>query len=276
MQIRHPNRILYPQPAISRAEVVRYYAAIAPYLLRQANGRGLTLRRWPHGVEGPAFYQKHLSSGAPITVQTFSDVIAWVQRGALEWHAPLGCLTAPELHDWAILDLDPNPPADWNRVVDVARVVRHLLGLMHIPFLLKTSGQRGLHFYIAIRPYPASDVVRIMGRLAQIVVQIVPDLATTSWLKRDRGSRVYLDYLQNTRTRTTVMAYSLRATPTATVSMPIDWDEVDAPPSYWTMPVVLNRLREGGDAFRWQGPHVDLDAVNRRYGPKSRRCDSDG
>jgi bifunctional non-homologous end joining protein LigD len=212
------------------------------------------------------FYQKHAPSGGPITVQTVSELIAWVGRGALEWHAPLGYLTAPGQHDWAVLDLDPNPPADWWQVVEVAEVVRRMLGLMNVPFLLKTSGQRGLHFYIAIKPCPASDVLRVMAQLAQIVVQTVPDLATVRWRKRDRGGRVYLDYLQNGRTRTTVMAYSLRATPTATVSMPIDWSEVQALPAYWTMNRVLNRIRVRGGQFGWQGPRVDLRALETRYG----------
>lgn len=266
VKVSHPERILYPQAGIARAEVVSYYAVVAPFLIRQAAGRPLTVKRWPHGIDGPMFYQKHDPSGHPLMVRTVAELLTWVGRGALEWHAPLGSLHAPDIHDWAVLDLDPNPPVDWPEVVEVARVFKELLGLMDLPFLLKTSGQRGLHFYMAIQPAPARDVVGLMAQLAQIVVQTVPNLATVTRLKRDRGRRVYLDYLQNGHARTTVMAYSLRATSGATVSTPIDWGEVWHPPSYWTMDRVRERVGEQGDYFRWESAPVDLAVVAARHG----------
>ena len=265
-RIPHPDKILYPAIHLTRIEVVKYYAEVSSYLLEQAQGRSLTVKRWPHGVDGPMFYQKHPEPGVPIMLAGVSDLLTWVGQGALEWHAPLGYTHEPGSHDWAILDLDPNPPADWEAVAAVAAVFRKLLDLMNVRFLLKTSGQRGLHFYIRILPLGHERITRIMGHLAELVVGAVPEKATVARLKRDRGPRVYLDYLQNGHARTTVMAYSLRATPTATASAPIEWGDVVRPPAYWTWAMVLERLHERGNLFRWQGEPVDLVDVARRHG----------
>ncbi len=212
------------------------------------------------------FYQKHPPDGGPIVVEDTEHLLTWVGQGALEWHAPLGTLSDPLVHDWAILDLDPNPPAAWREVVEVAKVFKTLLDLLDIPFLLKTSGQRGLHFYVSIKPLAHQLVMETMGRLAAMVVDTVPDLATMARLKRDRGARVYLDYLQNGYQRTTVMAYSLRATSGATVATPIRWGDVDRPVDEWTMARVREHLKQHGDLFRWDGPPVDLAALARRHG----------
>ena len=266
IRIPHPERVLYPEAGITRADVVSYYAEVAPYLLREAKGRALTVKRWPHGINGPMFYQKHPRPGEPIRVEDTATLITWVGQGALEWHAPLGHEDDPLSHDWAILDLDPNPPAGWNQVVQVARIFKALLDLMEVPFLLKSSGQRGLHFYIGIQPLNHALVMDIVGRWAKMVVDTAPNLATVERLKRHRGARVYLDYLQNGHARTTVMAYSLRATPRATVSLPIGWEEVTHPPEYWTLSRALARLRERGDLFRWSGPRLDLEGLAGRHG----------
>lgn len=243
-----------------------YYAEVAPYILRLASGRPLTVKRWPHGVQGPMFYQKHPPMGGDILIDNARELLTWVAQGALEFHAPLGTLEHPLVHDWAILDLDPNPPAGWEMVVQVARVFRSLLDLLDVPFLLKTSGQRGLHFYVAIEPADHRQVMTLMGQLCDAVVGTVPEQATVERLKRDRGPRVYLDYLQNGYQRTTVLAYSLRATDHATVSTPITWDQVTVPAKAWTISRVREQLQTAGDLFQWSGPRVDLALALRRHG----------
>ncbi len=265
-RIPHPERIIYPEAHIARSEVVSYYAEVAPYLLEQGRGRALTVKRWPHGIDGPMFYQKHPANGGPIVVTSTEALITWVGQGALEWHAPLGFADSPLVHDWAILDLDPNPPAGWAEVIEVGGVFKNLLELMDIPYLLKTSGQRGLHFYVGIRPLHHQRILAIMGQLADVVERTLPDLATTARLKRDRGARVYLDYLQNGYSRTTVMAYSLRATPSATVSAPITWDQRGLGTHYWTIDRVRAQLRSRGNLWMWQQPRVDLEVAVSRFG----------
>lgn len=262
-RISHPERILYPESGITRAEVVSYYAEVAPYLLDQARGRLLTIKRWPHGVTGSMFYQKHSAPGVPLVVDGTEELLTWVGRGALEWHAPLGTITDPLVHNWAVLDFDPHPPAGWSEVLTAAQVFKELLDLLEVPFLLKTSGQRGLHFYIFINPLDHRAVTAIVQRWAEMVVQSIPEIATLARLKRDRGPRVYLDYWQNGYARTMVMAYSLRATPSASVSAPITWDEIAHPPEYWTIKTVREHLMHFGNLFSWQGDPVDL--LDRAY-----------
>jgi len=243
-----------------------YYAEVAPYLLHQAQGRGLMVKRWPHGIDGSMFYQKHPPEGGPIVLDDVDSLLRWVSQGVLEWHAPLGTLPNPLLHDWAIMDLDPNPPAEWDMVVQVAEVFKALLTLMEIPFLLKTSGQHGLHFYIAIEPLHHQDVLKVMAGWAEMVVHTIPEWATTARLKRDRGARIYLDYQQNGYQRTTVMAYSLRATAVASVSMPIRWEEITVPAEEWTMDRAREHLAQYGNLFLWTGPRINLREVSQRHG----------
>ncbi|MCY0899465.1 MAG: DNA primase [Firmicutes bacterium] len=264
-RIPHPDRLLFPDVNIRRRDVVAYYAEVGPYLIEWGRGRKLTLKRYPHGIHSRAFYQKHTPSGTPILLYSVADLLDWVGRGALEFHAPLGLVDAPRDHDWAILDLDPNPPAGWADVIAVARAVIDLLVLLDVPYLMKTSGQKGLHFYLPIEPCAEDIVLEIMRALAELVVEVMPQQATLARLKRDRGARVYLDYLQNGAERTTVMPYSVRATATATVSMPITVQELTRAPDTWTVQTVLQALQDDGPRFHWVGPRIDLIHLARRH-----------
>lgn len=257
-QIPHPDRVLFPDAGITRRDLLGYYLRVSSGLLAHAEDRLLTVKRWPHGITGPMFYQRHPEPGQDIVLQSVRDVLHWVGLGVIEWHAPLGTREAPLRHDLAVMDLDPNPPAGWDEVLAVAEVFAHLLDLLLIPFLLKTSGQRGMHFYIAIESENHTDVMAAMGRLAAMVVDTIPGQATVARLKKDRGSRVYLDYLQNGYARTTALAYTVRATPDATVSAPIRREEWDFEPTHWTMARVAKRLENLGDLFHWSGPRVPL------------------
>ena len=259
--IPHPNKIIFPQgpdKGITRGQLADYYACVAPYVIVHGGQRNLTVKRWPNGITGQMFYQKYVAPGQPIMINCPRDVVWWVGQGVIEWHAPLGTLPSPNFHDWAVMDLDPSVESEWVEVVEVARVVQGLLEGLEIPFLLKTSGQRGLHFYIAITSSPHDLIVQWMGRLAKLVVQIIPNVATVARLKVQRGRRVYLDYLQNGHTRTMAMPYTVRAVAEASVSTPIRPGELDIDPVQWTMPIVCDRLAQYGDLFAWQGERVDL------------------
>lgn len=263
--IPHPQKVLFPGLGITRGQVALYYASVSRLLVDHARNRALTVKRWPEGITGPMFYQKHPSPGDQwIHIRDWQDVVHWVGLGVIEWHAPLGTIEAPLVHDWAVMDLDPNPPAGWVQVAQVTKIFTELLSLLKIPFLLKTSGQKGLHVYIPIEPLPHSEVVRHMESLAKTVTAAFPDLCTVARLKKSRGNRVYLDYLQNGHKRTMAMVYSLRAVPEASVSTPIRPEEVSVDPTYWTMDRVLTRIRDFGDLFRWPGPRVVLADRLRR------------
>lgn len=133
-----------------------------------------------------------------------------------------------------------------------------MLDLLEVPFLLKTSGRRGIHFYIHLLPTPCQLVTALMARLAQVLADSLPDQLTVARYKRDRGQRIYLDYLQNAAGRTMAMAYSVRAVPSALISAPIRRTEIGIEPSRWTMAAVLARLGREGNLFDWQHAPVPL------------------
>lgn len=263
----HPNKVLFPEKSITRRDLAHYYAQVAPLLIGQAKNRPVTVKRWPNGIYGTMFYQKHDPPGSStwITLASDEEVIRWVGQGVIEWHAPLGQFPRLDIHDWAVMDLDPHPPAGWPEVVFVARAFGNLLDLLGLPYLMKTSGQEGLHFYLAIVPTAQDAVVRAMAALARIMEKSFPEWVTTARLTKDRGARVYLDYQQNGHRRTMALAYTVRAVPAASVSTPVGLDEVAVNPTSWTIAAVLERLQKVGDLFTWSGPRVDLlDILTRR------------
>jgi bifunctional non-homologous end joining protein LigD len=231
--IPHPERILFPRDGISRAELAVYYAQAGPALLPHWRERAITVRRWPHGIDQPGFYQKHAGrsglagDGAPrIHIGEVETLVTWVGWGAIEFHVPLHRDGA--LHDWAVLDLDPNPPAGWEEVLAVGEVVVALLKRVGLSFNLKTSGGDGLHFYLPIVPTPAGEVTGHMEVLARIVAATAPRVATVTRRVAARGARVYVDYLQNGPARTMAGVFTVRARDGAPVSYPVTWEEIQA------------------------------------------------
>ncbi|CAB1128703.1 ATP-dependent DNA ligase clustered with Ku protein, LigD [Candidatus Hydrogenisulfobacillus filiaventi] len=257
---------MFPAAGITRERLARYYARVAPALLPYLAGRWITVRRWPEGVDAPGFYQRHPLSaregaGPGITIATAADLVRWVGWGTVEFHAPLGPAAAPDRHDWAVMDLDPEPEAGWDRVRTAAEGVLWLLERAGLPYRLKTSGHEGLHIFIPIRPLAAGAVTLAMGALARAVAAALPETATVERQVDKRGPRVYLDYLQNADRRSMVAPYSVRGTAAARVSTPIRREELPLGPAPWTLEVVERRLATEGDLFAWEGPRADLSAA---------------
>ncbi len=260
----------HPADAL-REEIRDYYAQIAPSMMQNLVGRRLTVIRWPKGLKGPSFYQRHPypeRSGEPRGIQVFTpeDLLTWVRRGAFEWHVPLGRVPAPDRHDWAVFDLDPNPPAAWADCVRVARVLLALLKSVSFPFCLKTSGARGLHIYIPIEPTPSNEATAIIRQLCQVVESVRPDWCTTARRISDRGPRVYLDYLQNGHTRTMAGVFSVRGRFPLKVSTPIAEEELDVPPETWTMTEVIRQKGLRTSLFQRPGSVLNLGEAARAEG----------
>lgn len=240
------ERVLFPEAGITRRDLLRYYVSVADVILPHLKNRPLTVRRWPHGITEPSFYQKHeeasrghVRSGEPIRIETIEDLVHWVRIGAIEFHAPLGTWPDPNLHDWAVIDLDPNPPAGWGEVRLVATAVMRLLERIAVPCLVKTSGSAGLHLYIRVRPVSAREATAFVEGLCRLVVAAIPDMATVTRRVSERGPRVYLDYLQNGSHRTMAVVYTVRAREGASVSCPVTEREVlHTVPSDWTIRTV--------------------------------------
>jgi DNA ligase D-like protein (predicted polymerase) len=290
--VSNPRKVLFPQPGHTKFDLVRYYLAVADGALRGAGGRPNVLVRYPNGIEGEFFYQKRAPESRPswidvVTLQFPSgrNAVEVVPRdaAALAWMANLACL---ELHPHPVraddldhpdelrIDLDPVPGVEWPQIREVAGVVRGALadfGLIGWP---KTSGSRGMHVFVRIeRKWTFGEVRRAALAFAREVERRAPALATSKWWKEERHG-VFLDYNQNAKDRTVAGAYSVRPTPDARVSAPLEWDEVaDCDPHDFTLATMPARFGAIGDRHAAIDDHpcslerlLDLSARHEREG----------
>jgi len=272
--ITNPGKVLFPKQGYTKLDVVRYYMAVAEGALRGSGDRPNILVRYPNGIDSEFFYQKRAPKDRPPWVKVVTirfpsgreaEEIVPRQAADLTWMANLACL---ELHPHPVraedldhpdelrIDLDPVENVPWSQVREVARVVQTALedhGLRGWP---KTSGKRGLHVLVRIeRRWTHNEVRRAALALARDVENRVPTLATSKWWKEERHG-VFIDYNQNAKDRTVAGAYSVRPTPDARVSAPLDWSEVDdADPADFTLTTMPHRFAKLGD------PHKDIDAI---------------
>jgi DNA ligase D-like protein (predicted polymerase) len=265
--VSNPDKIYFPKAGITKLELVQYYLDVAEGALRGVARRPQILKRFVDGAEGEPFYQKRAPTRRPawIDIATFTfpsgrsaDEIVVNNAAQLVYVVNLGCI---DLNPHAVrsedmdrpdelrIDLDPVPGVAWPQIIEVARVARQVLddhGLVGWP---KTSGSRGAHIWVRIRPdWPFREVRRAALAFAREVERRQPELATAKWWKEERRG-VFLDYNQNARDRTTASAYSVRPTPDARVSMPLAWDDFFASnPLDFTLRTVPAMFAARGDA----------------------------
>ena len=264
--ISNAAKLLFPAAKITKLDVARYYVALAEGALRGAGGRPNMLVRYPNGIDGEFFYQKRAPASRPDWVEVVElkfpsgrSALELVPRdaAALAWMANLGCL---ELHPHPVraadlehpdelrVDLDPVPGVKWAQVREVAMVAKAALADVGLAGWPKTSGKRGMHIYVRIEQRWTFDEVRRAAlALARDVESRAPRLATSKWWKEERQG-VFVDYNQNAKDRTIASAYSVRPTPQATVSAPLDWSEVpDCEPADFTLINMPRRYQRVGD-----------------------------
>jgi DNA ligase D-like protein (predicted polymerase) len=265
--ITNPDKVFFPQAGHTKLDLVRYYAAVAEGALRGIAGRPIVLKRYVDGAEGEPFYQKRAPEQHPEWVETVelrfpsgrtAREIVVRDAAQLLWIVNLGCIDlnphpvrADDLEhpDELRVDLDPGPGVGWDDVRRVALLVRELLGEHGLRGWPKTSGSRGMHVNVRIaRRWSFDQVRRAALALAREVERRAPALATSKWWKEERRG-VFLDYNQNAKDRTVASAWSVRPTPDARVSMPLDWDEVPGcDPAAFTLATAPARFAERGDA----------------------------
>jgi bifunctional non-homologous end joining protein LigD len=244
--VSNPDRVIYTSPRITKLEVVRYYEAIGPRMLPHVAGRPLSLVRCPQGIEGQCFFQKHVGTRlAPgvervpirekdgvedyLTVTSVDGLIGLAQFGNIEFHTWGSHAPAVDRVDQIIFDLDPDTDLGWPRVVEAAQLTRGLLNELGLPTFLKTTGGKGVHVVVPVKPTRDWDQVkRFAQAVATQLARVAPDRFTAQLAKNRRGGRIFIDYLRNGRGATAIAAYSLRARPGAPVSMPIAWDRLSA------------------------------------------------
>ncbi|MGH7368839.1 MAG: DNA ligase D [Candidatus Rokuibacteriota bacterium] len=264
VKLTHPDRVLYREQAITKLGLARYYETIADWIVPHVADRPLSLVRCPEGQSGACFYQKHAAPGVPeqvkrvrirerggaagsyLYVDDLPGLVALAQIGVLEIH-PWGTrVERLERPDRLVLDLDPAPGLPWPRVVETAREIRALLADLDLVSFVKTTGGKGLHVVVPLRPEANWDALRMLGEsIGAELTRREPDRYTINPLKAARRGRIFVDYLRNTRGATAVAAYSPRATPGAPVSTPLHWHELsDATrPEAFTVETVPKRLR---------------------------------
>jgi bifunctional non-homologous end joining protein LigD len=281
IRLSHPDRLIYPGLGVSKADLARYYERIAGWIVPHVAGRPLTLVHCPEGVAGPCRYLKHAKAWGPMALQrvaiqektkigeylvahSLSGLVALAQMGIVEihtWNSTTADLERPNRLVW---DLDPGPRVDWPRVVAAARLLRDVLDTLGLTSWVKTTGGRGLHVVVPIRPrLDWSACLAFTREVAEAIVSTDPGVYTTAFAKQGREDKILIDYLRNNRTNTSVCAFSPRAREGAPVSMPLDWRELGRDPGRWTLPVVPRRLQRL-KADPWAGYWRTAQAIDDR------------
>src|SRR3990172_4516907 len=265
--ITNPDKVFFPQAGYTKLDLAKYYAAVAEGALRGIAARPLVLKRYVNGADREPFFQKRAPEQHPEWVETVelrfpsgrtAREIVVRDAAQLLWIVNLGCIDlnphpvrADDLEhpDELRVDLDPGPGVAWDDVRSVALIVRNVLDEHGLRGWPKTSGSRGMHINVRIeRRWSFDQVRRAALALAREVERRAPHLATSKWWKEERHG-VFLDYNQNAKDRTVASAWSVRPTPDARVSMPLEWDEVpDCDPAAFTLITAPKRFAKRGDA----------------------------
>lgn len=272
--ISHPEKVFFAERGETKLDLVRYYQAIAGPLLGALGGRPLLLERFPNGAGGKNWFQKRVPKSPPPWLRTTvvstpngttSDALVAADLAHILWAANLGCLgfhvwpyraETPEVTDELRIDLDPSPGVGYAEIRQTAVLTRELLAELGIEALLKTSGSRGLHIYVALEPRWDGYQVRAAAvALARELERRHPDLITAKWWKEERGARVFVDFNQNAPHKTVFGAWCVRPKAGAQVSTPIAWDELETvEPEALTIATVPKRLEELGDPWAVRTP----------------------
>ncbi|CAM3864085.1 non-homologous end-joining DNA ligase [Kibdelosporangium persicum] len=246
LKLTNMEKVLYPEAGFTKAQVIDYYARIAPVLLPHLAGRPVTLRRYPNGVDGQSFFEKNVARHAPEWVRTerlptpgsskgneFLDFVLIEDLATLAWVANLAAL---ELHvpqwrigddpDLLVFDLDPGPPATVVECCQVALWLREELAEGGYDAWPKTSGSKGMQLYVPVEPGEL-DTWEYSRGLAERLARAYPRQVVATMAKAQRGGKVFIDWSQNRPAKTTIAPYSLRARSQPTVSTPVTWQEVE-------------------------------------------------
>jgi bifunctional non-homologous end joining protein LigD len=277
VRVTNLDKVLFPprpgEDPVTKRDLLRYTAQIAPTVLPYLAGRPMNLHRFPGGSDKSGFWQKALPDHAPAWVprwdrpeakageaRTYLVVdepaaLLWaVNFGGLEWHAWTARAAAPDRPSYALIDLDPGTTTRWEDLLVLARLHRTAFDHLGVTARPKVTGRRGIQIWVPITAGPGFDDTRAwIEELSKTVGAVIPELVSWKWNTGDRGGLARLDYTQNEAHKTLVAPYSPRAVAGATVSAPINWDELDDPalrPDGFTIRTMPQRLATKGDLFR--------------------------
>jgi bifunctional non-homologous end joining protein LigD len=270
LKLTNLDKIYWPKEGLTKGDVINYYRTVMPYILPYLKGRPMVLRRHPNGIEGGSFFHKNMETvpgwikTAPVHSDT-KDVINYLICGKEDdvlYMANLGCIemspwpsTIEKVYypDYLVLDLDPGPDIDFETLIDVVLQSRKVLDKAKIPGFCKTSGGRGLHVYVPCqKKYTYEQITDFAQVLCMVINRQLPKITSLERSPQKRKARVYLDYLQNHYGATMAAVYSLRPRPGATVSTPLEWEEVrrGLDPRAFNIETVPGRLKKKKDLWR--------------------------
>jgi bifunctional non-homologous end joining protein LigD len=275
VKLSNLDKVFFPDEGITKGDLIEYYRAVAPVLLPHLRDRPFTMRRYPDGAFGKAFFQKDAPKHMPDWIPRFRAQVStrespsrkkWIEapvvndEDALLWMVNMGCIDMntwysrvdkPDRPDFVLFDLDPSPDVGFKETVQVALIVKAALDVLGLESFPKTSSADGMHVLVPVeRRYTYDDTREFSEIVASAIARTHRGLATTEWVKSKRRG-VLIDSNQNGEGKTIASVYSVRPRPGAPVSTPLRWDEVNETldPSAFTMDVVLERVRAHGDLF---------------------------
>jgi len=275
LSLSNLDKVLYPATGFTKGEVIHYYASIAPVLVEHVAGRCMTLKRFPNGVDHQGFFEKRCPSHRPPWLDVAPGpgdrvggvdyclldepaALVWTANmAAIELHAPMALAEDLDTPRMVVFDLDPGPPAAIRECCQVALLVRQVLDAVGLEAWAKTSGSKGLQLYVPVNSEATHDgAAAFANAVGTLLEKEHPTFVTTTMTKAIRPGKVFVDWSQNNRHKTTIAVYSMRARPEPTVSTPVTWDEIGA-------------CAEGGAELRFEAGDVleRVEALGDLFAP---------
>jgi bifunctional non-homologous end joining protein LigD len=288
LKLTNLGKDLFPGRAgeepVTKRELIRYAAEIAPFALPYLKGRALNMHRFPGGASTKGFWHKQLPNHAPDWLPRWDNpeaehgktttylvvdepaALIWAANfGALEWHAWTSLTEDPDRPSYALIDLDPGTATSWEELMMLARLHRTALDHLGMVGQPKLTGRHGVQIWIPVSAGTFEDTRNWVEQVSKAIGAVLPELVSWKWDVRDRGGLARLDYTQNVKNKTLIAPYSPRAAPGAPVSAPVTWDELEDPDlrsATFTIRDMGARLAELGDVFApVLGPPQDLPPI---------------
>ncbi len=272
VEITHPDKIFFPDEGYTKGDVVAYYEAIYPHIIKYMKDRPESLLRMPNGIKEQGFFHKDAGLKGPSWLKSIPlysesaekevNYIICNDKPTLLYLANLGCIEMNPWNsrlknldkpDYIVMDIDPSDNNTFEQVIDTAKVIKQILDKAGAPSFPKTSGATGIHIYVPLGGKYTYDQGKEFAHMIAILAQEqLPDFTSLERSLKKRGKdHIYIDYLQNRKGQTLSCAYSLRPKPGATVSTPLEWKEVKSGlhPSDFNIKNIFKRIEKKGDLF---------------------------